>query len=50
MLTTIFAFAAFYLSTAYTTLITPTPVLITEAINGTELDFSSDTFWDWVSA
>ena len=39
---------ALYLSTAYTTLLTPTNILVVEQLNGTELDFTSPDFWDWV--
>jgi hypothetical protein len=39
---------ALYLSTAYTTLLTPTNILVVEQIYGSELDFTSREFWSWV--
>lgn len=47
-MTLVFWAATLYLSTAYTTLLTPTNIIAQDTMRGTELDFSSDEFWDWV--
>lgn len=47
LFTVAFWTAALYLGTAYTTLITPTSVLTQDSLSGTEIDFSSQDFWDW---
>lgn len=48
--TIVFWSAALYLSTAYTTLLTPTNIIVQETMRGTELDFSANAFWDWVGS
>lgn len=48
IITITFWIAVLFLGTAYTSLITPTSILIREAIRGTELDFNSEAFWQWV--
>ncbi|KAF9870998.1 hypothetical protein CkaCkLH20_11415 [Colletotrichum karsti] len=40
-------FVALTLTTAFTTLITPTRVLVSESLLGNELDFTSPEFWTW---
>lgn len=50
LLTVAFWAAAFYLGTAYTTLITPTQILTGDSLAGTEVDFASEDFWNWVGA
>lgn len=35
------------LTTAFTTLVTPTPVLETQPVQGFEIDFTSPAFWKW---
>lgn len=50
LLTVAFWAAAFYLGTAYTTLITPTQILTWDLLAGTEVDFASEDFWNWVRA
>ena len=43
------AITAGLLTTAFTTLVTPTNVLVNEYIGGSELDFNSSAFWHWVN-
>ncbi|TLD33695.1 hypothetical protein PspLS_00234 [Pyricularia sp. CBS 133598] len=45
--TTINWLVALTLTTAFTTLLTPTRVLVTEALVGNELDFTAPEFWKW---
>jgi hypothetical protein len=35
------------LTTGYTVMLTPTNVLLSDTLGGTELDFTSPAFWDW---
>lgn len=48
IITITFWVAVLFLGTAYTSLITPTSILISEVIRGSELDFNSEAFWQWV--
>ncbi|KAI6253302.1 hypothetical protein MCOR27_010724 [Pyricularia oryzae] len=45
--TTINWLVALLLTTAFTTLLTPTKVAITEPLVGNELDFTAPVFWKW---
>ena len=35
------------MTTGYTALLTPTDILISDALHGVELDFTSQNFWNW---
>lgn len=47
-ITITFWVAVLFLGTGFTSLITPNSILTWEPISGTELDFNSEVFWEWV--